>query len=396
MLRHLHLEQFKCFERLSLPLAPLTLLTGLNASGKSSVIQSLALLNQTIRANEWANSFHFNGPILKMGTAGDVINKMTGRNDLSIGIETETTICKWKASTTNRTELVMPINDVQIDDEFFGFPVEGGPTPKNLLRWLIPPKFFQDQPTGPQKLSAQIRNLTYISAERLGPREVYESYSEDDVSTVGVQGERTAHYLFKNSLKLTRKQMLKPTAAAPQIPRQTAAWLADFFPGAEFETEPVVGANLVLLRIRSHPSTDYHRPQNVGYGLTHILPILAACLGADCEQIIMIDNPEAHLHPSGQAKMGYFLARVAASGIQLIVETHSDHVLNGIRRAVRDGLLGAEKTAIHFFAQETTSEVSRPIVVSPTINARGQLDKWPQGFFDQFDNDMMALIDWKK
>ena len=176
---------------------------------------------------------------------------------------------------------------------------------------------------------------------------------------------------------------------------QTGAWLNDFFPGAEFKIDPVAGANLVVLSIRSHSSTDFHRPQNVGYGLTHILPILAACLGADEGQIIMIDNPEAHLHPSGQAKMGQFLARVAASGIQLIVETHSDHILNGIRRAIRDEILAPAKAAIHFFSLEISKEASKPIVVSPTINAKGQLDKWPTGFFDQFDKDMMALINWK-
>ena len=90
---------------------------------------------------------------------------------------------------------------------------------------------------------------------------------------------------------------------------------------------------------------------------------MAACLGADEGEVILIDNPEAHLHPSGQAKMGYFLARVAASGVQLIVETHSDHVLNGIRRAVVDKIIQPEKSAIHFFSPETSKEALRPKVI---------------------------------
>lgn len=396
MLTCLHLEQFKCFEKQSLPLAPLTLLTGLNAAGKSSAIQSLALLNQTIRENEWADRILLNGTSVKMGTAGDVINKVTGRKGFGIGIETENIRCDWKALGADRTALVVPISEVKINDNEYVFDTDEKAKLKGTMRWLIPADLKNDQLIiKAQSVTGLIRSLTFIGAERLGPREVYEAYSEDEERTVGVQGERTAHYLYKNSIKPTREQMVLPTAA-PQLPRQTAAWLADFFPGAEFEIEPVAGANLVLLRIRSHHSTDYHRPQNVGYGLTHILPILAACLGADEGQIIMIDNPEAHLHPSGQAKMGQFLARVAASGVQLIVETHSDHVLNGIRRAVRDFVLMPEKTAIHFFSPEITKEASKPIVVSPTINEQGQLDKWPSGFFDQFDKDMMALIDWNK
>jgi predicted ATPase len=396
MLTRLHLEQFKCFEKQSLPLAPLTLLTGLNAAGKSSVIQSLALLSQTIRENEWADRILLNGTSVKMGTASDVINKVTGRKGFGIGIETEHLRCDWKAESADRTALVMPISEVKINDISYVFDTDTKPQLRGTMRWLIPPDPRNDHLISQaQSATSLIRCLTYIGAERLGPREVYEAFSEDEERTVGVQGERTAHYLYKNSIKLTREQLVLPTAA-PQLPRQTAAWLADFFPGAEFEIEPVAGANLVLLRIRSHPSTDYHRPQNVGYGLTHILPILAACLGADEGQIIMIDNPEAHLHPSGQAKMGKFLAGVAASGVQLIVETHSDHVLNGIRRAVRDGLVKSDKTAVHFFSPEVTKDASKPVVVSPSINAQGQVDQWPVGFFDQFDNDMMALIDWKK
>lgn len=396
MLTRLHLEQFKCFEKISLPLAPLTLLTGLNAAGKSSVIQSLALLNQTIWENEWADRFLLNGPSVKLGTSIDVVNKVTGRNSFSIGVETEEIRCEWKAISQDRTALVIPISEIRINDMRYDFDVESGKRLPGTMRWLIPTDPKNDQTIfKAQNVTSKIRNLTYIAAERLGPREVYESFSEDEERTVGVQGERTAYYLHKNSIKLTREKLILPSDA-PQLPRQTGAWLKEFFPGAEFKIDPVPGANLVVLSIRSHDSTDFHRPQNVGYGLTHILPILAACLGADEGQIIMIDNPEAHLHPSGQAKMGYFLARVAASGIQLIVETHSDHVLNGVRRAVRDGLLDSEKAAIHFFAPKVTAEASKPVVVSPTINSRGQLDKWPQGFFDQFDNDMLALIDWKK
>jgi predicted ATPase len=394
MWTRLHLEQFKCFEKLALPLAPLTLLTGLNAAGKSTVIQSLALLNQTIRENEWANRILLNGSAVKLGTAGDVINKVKGRNCFSIGLESDRIRCDWTAISTDRSALVVPINNVQIDGASYPAVPEDGPTPSGLLRWLIPAETEIKNSQVARDLTTLLRNLTYISAERLGPREVYEAFSEDEERTVGVQGERTAYYLFKHATNLTREP-LRVSGAQPQLPRQTGAWLDQFFPGAEFKVEPVAGANLVVLSMRSHTSTDFHRPQNVGFGITHILPILAACLGAEEGSVILIDNPEAHLHPSGQAKIGQFLARVAASGVQLIVETHSDHVLNGLRRAVRDGIIKPEQTAIHFFTTVLAKEEARPKVVSPAINTQGQLDHWPTGFFDQFDKDMMALTDWK-
>jgi len=393
MWTRLHLDQFKCFERLSLPLAPLTLLTGLNAAGKSTVIQSLALLNQTIRENEWGDCILLNGSLVKLGTVGDVINNLKGRNTFGIGLESEQTRCHWTALSTDRSALVAAISEVQIADVSFTLEPVTGRAARIRLRRLVPIDQESQSQVAAEQITDKVRGLTYIAAERIGPREVYEAFSEEEQRTVGVQGERTAYYLFKHASDLVREP-LRIEGTPPQLQRQTEAWLAQFFPGAGFKLEPVAGANLVVLSMRAHHSNDFHRPQNVGFGLTHILPILAACLGAEEGQVILIDNPEAHLHPSGQARIGSFLAKIAASGVQLIIETHSDHVLNGIRRAVRDGVLKPEQLKIHFFTPPPLDEETSARVESPAINALGQLDHWPKGFFDQLDKDMMALVDW--
>lgn len=393
MWTRLHLEHFKCFDRLALPLAPLTLLTGLNAAGKSTVIQSLALLSQTIRENEWGDCLLLNGGAVRLGTAGDVINTVKGRTTFGIGLESDAVRCDWLASASSRAALVARLSEVRVDQMTTKLPEVSTSTSPSPLHRLMPADLPEPQRTDAARIAQQLRSLVYIAAERIGPREVYEAFSEDEDRTVGVQGERTAYYLFKHESTLTREP-LRIDGTPPQLPRQTEAWLASFFPGAGFKVEPVVGANLVVLSMRAHHSMDFHRPQNVGFGLTHILPILAACLGADQGSVILIDNPEAHLHPSGQAMIGHFLARVAASGVQVIVETHSDHVLNGLRRAVRDGTIRPEQAALHFFTPSASGEDVRPDVKSPALNARGQIDLWPDGFFDQFDKDMMTLADW--
>jgi predicted ATPase len=111
----------------------------------------------------------------------------------------------------------------------------------------------------------------------------------------------------------------------------------------------------------------------------------------------MVENPELHLHPAGQSAMGVFLARAAAAGAQVIIETHSDHILNGIRKAVKgvDGapILTPEQVAIHFF-QPRDDAGQRPQVISPVIDPQGNLDTWPTDFFDQFDKDLGSLIGW--
>ncbi len=106
---------------------------------------------------------------------------------------------------------------------------------------------------------------------------------------------------------------------------------------------------------------------------------------------MLIENPEVHLHPAGQALMGRFLAEVAQTGVQVIVETHSDHLLNGIRRAVKANLIESQEVMIHFFRARTSDA---PQVLSPTVDSSGNIDAWPQGFFDQFDKDMDYFAGW--
>ena len=91
--------------------------------------------------------------------------------------------------------------------------------------------------------------------------------------------------------------------------------------------------------------------------------------------------------------MGNFLARAVAAGAQIIIETHSDHVLNGIRRAVKDKLIEASEVALHFFAPRI-EQTDQSQVISPIIDQNGTIDHWPAGFFDQYDKDISALINW--
>ncbi|MBT8420171.1 MAG: DUF3696 domain-containing protein, partial [Gammaproteobacteria bacterium] len=78
-------------------------------------------------------------------------------------------------------------------------------------------------------------------------------------------------------------------------------------------------------------------------------------------------------------------------GIQVIVETHSDHVLNGIRRSVKAGRIAPEQVALHFFRSRSEAGAQ---VTSPQLDRAGNIDAWPEGFFDQFDKDVNYLAGW--
>ena len=94
--------------------------------------------------------------------------------------------------------------------------------------------------------------------------------------------------------------------------------------------------------------------------------------------------------------MGRFLAEVSAAGVQVILETHSDHVLNGVRRAVKDDKVQPRDVALHFFRPRTDGGTGTrlPQVESPSLDADGNVDVWPDGFFDQFDKDMNYFAGW--
>ena len=181
----------------------------------------------------------------------------------------------------------------------------------------------------------------------------------------------------------------------PTLFRQVEHRMDRIFPGCVLAVEQVARTNAVTLGIRVSNDTDFHRPIHAGFGLTQVFPIVVAALAASRDDLLLIENPEVHLHPAGQAAMGGFLAEVAAAGVQVMLETHSVHVLNGIRRAVRNGILAPTETALHFFRPRQQSEREEiPQVHSPVLDAGGNIDKWPDGFFDQFDKDMNYFAGW--
>lgn len=377
MIKKIELNYFKCFEVLKLPVTSLTLLSGSNASGKSSFLQALVLLHQSVRENEWASRLMLNGEILKLGTVLDVVNKVHGRHKFKVSIVDLEHSYSWNFSG-DRTEMSMAVDSIQIDDKVVNNPEE--------LCKLLPPNIFSQN----HSLSNLLEGLTYITAERLGPRDFYKLEDPWKIKTVGSAGEHAISMLHSLRDQYVDHRLVIESEP-PTLLRQVEARMREFFPGCGLVVEPIARMNAVTLGLRTSDATDYHRPINVGFGLTQILPIIVSTLAAKPGDLLLIENPEVHLHPAGQAMMGTYLAEVANSGVQVIIETHSDHVLNGIRRGVKSGYLKPEQVSLHFFRSPTEGLDQ---VVSPRLDSSGNVDVWPEGFFDQFDKDMNHFAGW--
>lgn len=376
MITRLTLVNFKAFRRLDLPLAPLTLLTGLNSSGKSSVVQSLALLRQSFDHERWpqptSGRLLLNGELVELGTARDVLHDDFGpADDLSA---TDGPAVGVVITEDEVLASVVALYDAEEPDE-------------DVMEARLPTGF-------PAFLFAPFQ---YLHADRITPAVTYPRSRQIAVNRgfLGVRGEHTINYLrhFKEK-EVPDGALRHPDATSPQLLDQTVAWMQELCPGVNLQADAIEGTDYVRLSYgfggtAGINATRRRRPTNVGFGLTYALPIVVACLTATPGSLILLENPEAHLYPKGQSRMAALISAAAATGAQMVVETHSDHVLNGVRIAVKQGALQPEDAVVHFFR----GNGSGAEVISPSIDKDGMLAQWPEGFFDEWENSLDQLLD---
>jgi predicted ATPase len=360
MISQFRIQRFKCFEDQEITFGNLTLLVGGNATGKSTVIQALLLLRQSCLIgglNE--GELSLNGKFTNVGTAQDALFSKSQEDSIAFSVKSQ---------------------DEQDSINFkFDYP-RGNPEAYTL---------FGTKLTGRNPFYVDV---TYLNAERLGPRLIYPMTDEwYKVMNVGTQGEFTAHCLAEfGSEPINNSNLAYPDEDNISLKYQTELWMRRIVPNLDIEIERISQADRVRIGLRNQGDTNYWRPTNTGFGISYTLPIIVAALMSKPNSILIIENPEAHLHPAGQSEMGKFLARTAVAGVQVIIETHSDHILNGIRLSVRRAELQAENVSIQFFRHN--DETNDYEVFTPKIDADGRIDSWPEGFFDQIERDLMELV----
>lgn len=371
MIKAITINNFKCFEQLRIGLAPLTLLTGFNSAGKSSVLQPLLLLSQCERFSS-DQACALNGPLIRLGSAGDIFPSGTSITKFDFAICSSIGEVTWSFESRGVNRQIEKV-EIAYDHKM---------NSESKLKIYI---------------KELLNNLTYIGAIRNGFPDVFplpDVLSKSELADVGVDGRFAPFWYSHLADNELNKDRLAPGESATSFRKQVDAWFSMLFNGARANVQSSLQYSTACLQFRLSETGEWRRPSNVGYGLSYAFPIIVALLAAkEKNQILIIDSPEAHLHPSAQSQMGKILARFAASGLQLIIETHSDHLLNGVRVAIKEGLLNSKSLAIHFF---TGSKNYGNGVVSPVINQLGHLSDWPNGFFDQIDHDLGILVGWNE
>jgi predicted ATPase len=372
MIDQLSITNFKCIDRLDLPLAGVTMLAGLNGMGKSTCIQSLLLLHQSaLEQTEPFSQLVRNGRWVSLGTPRDLL---------------------WEAAEDDRISFAL------------GFRSPGGEARR--IGWAFDLDHDLNEFVGamdpdgelPEGIGLFTDGLHYLRADRMGPRTSFPvSNSEVRIHRqLGRDGEYTAHYLSEFGDETVRNEALRhPAAPSHQLRHQLEAWLGEISPGTRLYTEAHHALDLVSLEFAfatGRGETNRYRATNVGFGISYLLPIVTAALAAGPGSLLLVENPEAHIHPHGQLRMGKLLALASLGGVQVVVETHSDHILNGLRLAVHSRDLRPDQVAMHYFRRVTEADAIRTEVVTPAMDDDGRIDDWPDGFFDENEKALRELL----
>ncbi len=369
MIQRIKADNFKCFEHVDIEFSNLNLLSGINSMGKSTLIQMFLLLRQSFEQNALEKGIYLNGKYTNLGIGKDVLYTDAKENKIAISIEDRK-------------------NSLDAEYKYNGSADFLGLAKEIHIASLKDMNLFNN-------------GFHYIAADRLGPQSSYEKsyYEVWENKQVGNHGEYAVHYLQAHELEVVENEcVLYDGEENTRLLKQVECWMGEITPGISLRTEEYGHSNRVGLTVHQEGNmgADYYTAQNVGFGISYVLPVVLALLKARNDELLIIENPEAHLHPKGQRKMGELIARAAEGGVQIIVETHSDHVLNGIRLCAKNGRIDPEIVRLYFFTRKKINNDNEykivPEIERPVLMPDGRLSFWPDGFFDEWDKAIDNLF----
>jgi|GEM_PF-188398 len=337
MIRKIAIRNFKSIRECEVVLKKMNVLIGLNGVGKSSFIQSILLPRQTFLNNMIEECLVLNDSrFVSIGALEDA--KCESRSDGLMEFQflfDKKEVLKLSYEIENEADLKSELVKIRKENSIF---LDNYKTP------LFTKKEFE-----------------YLSAERVSPKNTHKVSQFEVVEnfSLGKNGEFTTHFLNvmqqsngNISIKALRHQKSikfdnddynseNPVNNFDFI-TNTTNWLAEVSPGVKFKANylsdlDVSNLDIFFDRADSINSKKY-KSTNVGFGITYVLPVIVSILKARKGDLLIVENPESHIHPLGQYKLGELFGLAAQNGVQIFLETHSDHVLDGISKVCNDNL----------------------------------------------------------
>ncbi|MDO8329645.1 MAG: DUF3696 domain-containing protein [Fluviicoccus sp.] len=366
---HLSISNFKCHSEIELDFSLLTIIAGRNDCGKSTLTQAILLHQTAINISRKTNSQEFLLPI--NGPYNTYIGK-------AVNTRSKTISNKHQATKISLGEISI---SATFDDP-------DADTLKCTLDKIIPN-------------DALNLNLSYISAERLGPRLIQSQRKGHLIDTEGVgpMGENCAEFLQKHQRKNISSDIksISNDSVSPWLIKQAEHYMSLIFGEIAIKVEDNGLYAPPSLSIKSGGfDADWLPPTNHGFGISYALPVIITLLNSSENDLIIIDSPEAHLHPAAQTEMARIITKIALSGRRVIVETHSDHFIDGVRLSIaasNDPATNATKAKCLFFQRDSDGSITHTSII---IRPDGTLSQWPSGFFDQMTINLQKISKIKK
>lgn len=370
MITRIKIQNFKAFKEAEVNLSSLNLFTGMNGMGKSTFIQSLLLLRQS--------DANFIPEIRGLRLKGDMIDIGKGKDAHSIHAD------------SNLISFEVDYSYKKVVNVSFKFIAESDVLPFD--------KTNKKNRISGGDYSLFNNQFKYLKAERIGPDHNYKANLSEvkESGFLGYRGENVPLYIALNKLEpLKLKSVRHKNALADNLISNIDAWLKEITPGTHLISTYFNELDIVKLGYQfdyGKEVTPEFSPINVGFGFTYTLPVITAILSAQKGDLIIIENPESHLHPQGQAKLGELIAKAANDGIQLIIESHSDHLFNGIRVAIKNGFVNKDDVSVFYFIRDEKSGEHITTIEQPIIESNGRISHKPQGFFDEYSKQLDELL----
>ncbi len=373
MHKKLIIENFKCFsEQTQITLGKINICLGSNSVGKSSVIQSCILFRQIYEQAKLFKDTQIKKYNIQLN---DIYGLQLGDSE-------------HIKSSKDKEDITLKLDEY----EYKLTSVSESPAEMEV-------KNRYDVSEMSAKKGIFSENFYYLNAERKGPRN-YQLIDSKVINNCGVYGENAIHLLNvlgAGKVDTERCFHLDENKKVNTLSKQAEYWMDYIIPGIEMRTDDLMELRISRMSLRQPAlDTDFMSPYNFGFGISYVLPVILTGLTAIKGSVFLVENPEAHLHPKGQSHIGYFLAAMACAGIQVIVETHSEHVLNGIRIAALKNAMKPEDISVNFFSIKEINGNVRHTVEKINLNDRMDLESWPEGFLDQEEEDLRTLRELRR
>lgn len=302
MIKEIQIQNFKCFiDSPPFGFSKLNLLTGINGRGKSSLLQTLLILSQSSWKNPDLKQLFINDELVQLGNFDDIKNSETSREKyIQFNIKLDPIFfnqAKFEYKENETDALLADLHQLTIVD-----------SKNEEIKYL---KSTKEQNDNVLTLSAILRKIHFVSADRLGPVKYVDKTNLPEFIHVGTTGEHCINILHNSDKLPLVNDNLYLGQDAKSVIQQTEEWLNYILEGAKIE---IIGkdkqSSVLSLLINSRKNSYSYKPNNVGFGYSYILPLVLTGLIAKPGEIIIVENPEAHLHPRAQSKITEFLQKL--------------------------------------------------------------------------------------